>query len=270
MITNAMIGKVYDRINFWDHGEEGIAEGLEQVFRENLGELLAGADDLDRVQDAFVRERVIRDTMAKTGEDRATVTDMLDALGSMGQEAVLDLTEGEPTTLRDALQRYVSELETRDPDGDELTPVARVTDELGAILAYPWSEEEALISLHDPHYGMALHITEAENRDLEIRMGSNRWLVATVNWEDAGSGGQRAAELVAHAVYRATLARVIPDRDHHVQLNAVQTRDMRAWLASPRGSLSNGGRLSLDAVAGGGVLVRTRPFSHQSVPRTEV
>jgi hypothetical protein len=235
---------------------------------KSLATVLAETADLGRFQAALVRERVIRNTMAQTGEGRDTVVDMVDALESMDQEAVLDLTEGEPTTLVDALRRYVAELEARDPDGDELTPVARVTGDLGALLAYPWPDEEALISLHNPHYGLALHMDEGEDRDLEIRMGNNRHLVATVNWERAGSGGQAAAEEVAQAVYRATLARVIPDRDHHVQLNTSDRAALLAWLERPNGSIWLG-RLTLDA-AGSGVIVRTRPFSHQSLPRTEV
>lgn len=233
-------------------------------------ELVTQADDLGKVQAALVRERVIRTTMASTGEGRDTVVDMLEAMESMDHEAVLDLTEGEPTTLVDALRRYVAELEKRDPDGDELIPTARVVAELGMILGYPWSEEEALVSLHNPHYGLALHVEEGENRDLEIRMGSNRWLVATVNWEDAGSGGQLAAQAVAEAVWRATLARVIPDRDHHVQLNASDRRSLLAWLERPSGSWHSDdpSRVTVDAVAGGGVLVRTRPYSYQLLPRT--
>lgn len=76
-----------------------------------LAEALGREDDLEAVKRAVIREAVIRSTMVKFDEDRATVTDMIDAMGSMGQEAVLDLTEGEPTTLADALSRYVDALE---------------------------------------------------------------------------------------------------------------------------------------------------------------
>ena len=72
--------------------------------------------------------------MADAGVDRQTVTDMLDAMASMGQEAVLDLMDGEPTTLAAGLQRYVDELEKR----DELQPRDRVVDDLSTLLAYPW------------------------------------------------------------------------------------------------------------------------------------
>jgi hypothetical protein len=108
----------------------------------DLEKWLAETTELDTVQAALVRERVIRHVMAETSEDRQTVTDMIDAMESMDQEAVLDLAEGEPTTLANGLQRYVDELEKRDPDRDELTPVARVSGELAALLAYPWPGEQ--------------------------------------------------------------------------------------------------------------------------------
>jgi nitrate reductase beta subunit len=136
MITSGMVSKVYDRINFQDHGPEGIAEGLEEVFRDNLAELLEGAD-LAAVRAALIRETVIREVMRDSGEDRQTVTDMLDAMRSMGEEAVLDLMEGEPTTLHAAVQRYVDELRGR----DELQPRDRVVDDLETLLAYPWPGE---------------------------------------------------------------------------------------------------------------------------------
>lgn len=239
------------------------------VGKAYLAEMLAGVDDLDVVIKAVARERVIRDTMARTGEGRETVVDMADALDSMSQEAVLGLTEGEPTTMRDALSRYVDDLESR--HGDYVSPVT-VAEELTEILNYPWSAEEERIQLHNPHYGLALHISEGDNRDLEIRMGNNRWLIATVGWEEAGSGGQRAAQEVAEAVYRATLARVIADRDHHVQLNSMERQTLLAWLERPSGSwrTDDWGRMTMDAVAGGGVIVRTRPRTYQSMPRTQV
>lgn len=134
MITDDMVSKVYDKINFHDHGPEGIAEGLDQVFRENLGELLAGADNLDAVQEALVKERVIREVMSKSGEPRDIVVEMIEAMKSMADEAVLDLMEGEPTTLRAALQRYVESLD-RYPSGMHQDTVA---EELTAILGYPY------------------------------------------------------------------------------------------------------------------------------------
>jgi phage-related tail fiber protein len=98
-------------------------------------------------------------------------------------------------------------------------------------------------------------------------MGSNRWEVARVNWEDAGSGGQLACRAVAEAVYRATLARVIADREHIVTLNAAETAQLRRWLnGEPNGSNWIGDRLTVN-YDGNGVWIRTRPYSSQHIPR---
>lgn len=102
-----------------------------------ITDLLANLD-LDRLQEALSRETVIRAVMADSGEDRRTVADMVDAMRSMGEEAVLDLMEGQPTTLHAGLQRYVVELAGR----DELQPRDRVLDDLGLLLAYPWPGEK--------------------------------------------------------------------------------------------------------------------------------
>lgn len=214
-------------------------------------------EDLDAIGRALIRERVIRKIMIDTGESREIVVEQADAAESMGQEAVLELTEGEPTTLADALRRYAEEAETR--IGGWWVQVA---EELTTLLNYPWSGEEALVALHRPNGGVALHIGEGDDRDLEIKIGDNRWPVITVNWELAGSGGQRAAEDVARAVHRAVLVRVLADRDHIVQLNSAELAQLRRFLTEPNGSHRAGDRLSVDA-CGGGVLVRTRPYTHQ-------
>ena len=99
-------------------------------------ELVAQADDLEAVIRAVARERAIRDTVAETGETHEIVASVLDAAISMDQEAVLDLMDGEPTTLTRGLARYVQELEGR----DELQPRDRIVDELGTLLAYPWPQ----------------------------------------------------------------------------------------------------------------------------------
>jgi hypothetical protein len=237
--------------------------GTEDVVYKALADFLSAAPDLDRASRAVEREREIRIGMARTGQGREVVAEFLDAEAAMDEEAVLDLTEGQPTTLVDALSRYLTELEKR----DELQPRARVAGELAAILAYPWPEDERRVQLHNPHYGLALHMEEEENRDLVIRMGSNRWEVARVNWEDAGSGGQLACRAVAEAVYRATLARVIADREHIVTLNAAETAQLRRWLnGEPNGSNWIGDRLTVN-YDGNGVWIRTRPYSSQHIPR---
>lgn len=235
------------------------------VVGKALADYLAAAPDLDQCQRAVEREREIRIGMHRTGEGREVVAEFLDAQEGMDREAILDLTDGQPTTLVDALTRYLEELERR----DELQPRARVAGELAAILAFPWPEDERRVQLHNPHYGLALHISEEENRDLVIRMGSNRHEVYRVNWEDAGSGGQLAAQAVAEAVYRATLARVIPDRAHDVRLSGAEVADLGAWLALPRpwsGSVRIGDRLTVEPY-GNGVVLRTRPYGFQNITR---
>jgi hypothetical protein len=101
---------------------------------ELFGMQLTQADDLEKVERALIRERVIRQVMADSGECREVVAEALDAQASMDQEGILDLTDGDPTTLHAALQLYVDELEKR----DELQPRDRVLDELGCLLTYPW------------------------------------------------------------------------------------------------------------------------------------
>ena len=235
-----------------------------RTTRDALYALLENTADLDAAGRAVEREREIRIGMARTGEGREVVAEFLDAQAAMDDEAVLDLTESQPTTLVDALRRYVEELGNR----DEMSLSWRdmVAGDLAALLAYPWPEDERRVQLHDVHYGLALHIGEEENRDLVIRMGSNRWEVYRVNWEDAGSGGQRECQAVAEAVYRATLARVIADREHIVTLNAAETVQLRRWLNGEERSGWIGDRLTLES-AGGGVWIRTRPYGHQNIPR---
>jgi hypothetical protein len=112
--------------------------------RQFLEGLLEEAD-LEAVKRALAREQVIRDAMAETGESREIVAEMVDAHTSMDQEAVLDLTEGEPTTLRDGLEQFVAELERR-MEGDPGSTFGEVLDGLNALLSYPWPGPEGGIS----------------------------------------------------------------------------------------------------------------------------
>ena len=77
--------------------------GFPTYDKPELADLLADDADLAAAQRAIVREKAIRDAMARTGEGRAVVVEMVDAMDAMDQEAVLDLAEGSPTTLEDAL-----------------------------------------------------------------------------------------------------------------------------------------------------------------------
>lgn len=230
------------------------------IEKDSLAEL-----DLDRLARELVRERAIRDGMARTGEGRQPVADMLDAMAAMDEEAVLDLTEGEPTTLQDALTRYVRIVET----WDEVIPRDRVAGDLDAILEYPWAAEEERLASHGLNSSVRLTVETCDDRDLSVKLGG--WELAHVSWEEAGSAGIAAAEEVARAVHRSLLARVIADRDHHVQLNGAEVADLRAFLASQpmSGSAWIGQRLTVDAVAGGGLLVRTRPYAYQHAHAAE-
>ena len=156
----------------------------------NLDEALAGESDLDRVQAALVRERVIREVMRESGEERQHVTDMLDAMRSMADEAVLDLMEGAPTTLRAGLQRYVEELEGR----DELQPRDRVVSDLGALLAYPWPVASA-----GP--GQELEIRQPDDEHLEVWIGGRE--VASANHDEHGWSGMAAVQTTAENVHKA-------------------------------------------------------------------
>jgi hypothetical protein len=153
-------------------------------------ELLAQAQDLDVVIRAVALETVIRQAMAETGESRETVTDMLDASVSMDQEAVLDLMDGEPTTLRAGLSRYVEELEKR----DDLQPRDRVVGELETLLAYPWP-----IASTGP--AQALEIRQPDDEHLEVWIGGHE--VASANHDDHGWSGMAAVQTTAENVHKA-------------------------------------------------------------------
>jgi hypothetical protein len=107
--------------------------------RDFLDAALIEVDHLDQVTKALARETVIRSVMAESGEPREIVAEMLGSLDSMDQEAVLDLTEGEPTTLRAALERFVDQLR-RLIEGDPGSTLGDVEGGLSAILAYPFPE----------------------------------------------------------------------------------------------------------------------------------
>lgn len=106
----------------------------------SLSEAMEREDDLDAILKALAREALIRHAMKKTGESRVIVVEMIDAAKSMDQEAVLALTDGEPTTLRDALSQYIEGLEQGNGAvGDSLPDIA---NELRAILDYPYPDEQ--------------------------------------------------------------------------------------------------------------------------------
>jgi hypothetical protein len=170
---------------------------VEKEDQVDLGEMMAQAD-LEQVKQATAREEQIRYTMAETGESREIVEEMVGALEAMQSEAVLGLTEGNPTTLRAALIRYVED-SVNLLDTQEMS-IHQIIGDLDALLHYRWPGEET-----------------------------------------------------------------IPDGPHDVQLSSTDRRSMMAWLERPNGSWvpdkGSGLTLTLNAVEGGGVLLRTRKYA---------
>jgi hypothetical protein len=156
----------------------------------DLARLLAEEDDLDAVIRAVAREQAVRHAVAETGESRAIVEEMLGAAISMDQEAVLDLVEGNATTLRAGLARYVQELEGR----DELQPRDRIVDELGSLLAYPWPVASA-----GP--GQELEIRQPDDEHVEVWIGGRE--VASANHDEHGWSGMAAVQTTAENVHKA-------------------------------------------------------------------
>jgi hypothetical protein len=154
---------------------------------------LTGAKDLEEVQRALSRERVIRDVMAQTGESRQVVADLVDVGRSMDHEAVLGLTEGEPTTLHDALSRYVDQLGQRVIEVEGEVHEA-ISADLDALLTYPWPGDDSL-ELQVEH-------SNDNSETLTIRLGGQE-----VYQGSAAREGGAVAEDVAGAVHRAVLER---------------------------------------------------------------
>lgn len=228
----------------------------EQAIRD----MMTGVENLDTVVTALVREKAIREMVAVTGESREVVEESLGALDAMNEEAVLDLTEGEPTTLRDGLERYVQHLDS-DPFEHDMVNVDGVVNHLSALLAYPWSGEEEILASHAAGTSVKLDVTYPDDDHVEVRLGDT--VVFSSNYDEIGRSGMDAVERAVREVHRRILFRVIGDRDHIVQVD--QSDRMKFWefLKRPSGSLPLGNRLTVEAVQGGGILVRTRPYSYQ-------
>ena len=220
---------------------------------------LTEVPDLEMVKRAYLREELIRRLVVETGETREIVAEQVDAFASMDQEAVLGLTDGQPTTLREALGRYVDELNNYE---EEMGNLHTVADDLGALLAYPWSEEEATIQTHADRESLVLTVENPDgNSDfIAVRVGGST--VYEGDYGGLGRGGMAGVRQVAEALHRAMLVRVIADRPHHVQLSSTDRRELIWFLENPNGSWYPGqpSRLSVDAVEGGGIIVRTRPY----------
>lgn len=111
--------------------------GFPTYDKPSLADLIAQAPDLGEVKAALIREDALRHVMAETGESREVVTSVIASVESMEQEAVLDLTDGEPTTLQNGLARYIQVLEGQ----DEILPRDGLLTDLNALLLYPWPGE---------------------------------------------------------------------------------------------------------------------------------
>lgn len=229
------------------------------VDKQELRDMLELVPDLGEVERALVREHAIRAAMARTGEGRTIVAEGIDALQSMDREAVLNLTEGNPTTLPDALARYTRIVET----WDELVPRDRVVGDLDAILENPWPAEEERLASHGINQSVDLHVGNAGSSAVVLMGGPSRWEI----YRTETYGNQAVVDAVegaAHAVHRAVLTRVIADRDHHVKLSGKDTTDLYHWLERQTGSWrpSDPSRVTIDAT-GGGIMIRTRPYAYQ-------
>jgi hypothetical protein len=237
-------------------GEVEMTTVLDHLFKKTTT-----MEGLENIRDAVSREWSIRKVMAETGEDRQTVIDTMGAIDSMDQEAVLALTSGAPTTLADGLQAYIESL----PSSDGTAADWDVASDLHALLMYPWPEEEATIATHGANASVGLRVQVDEHRTC-VYVGGQK--VADIPTQDAYV--KAVVQEVAEAVHRAVLARVIGDRPHHVSINQTDRLDLLNWLDRPNGSWSAGGtdRLSVNALEGGGILVRTSPFTHVTPPRS--
>lgn len=151
--------------------------------------LVTECPDLAALARLVARETAIRSAMDETGEDRQTIVDMVAAADSMDQEAILALTDGAPTTLRDALATYADGL-SKQPD-DETARADQVFNDITALLEYPYPGQ-----LH-------LEIENPEDNEdfLEIRVNGRTLFEA--NHDDHGRDGMRAAREVAQAVFDA-------------------------------------------------------------------
>jgi len=226
-----------------------------------MAEVMAEADDLESVRDALVHEFAIRHAMAETGEDRQTIVDTMGAVESMDQEAVLELTSGAPTTLADGIQALIESIDAENGVASYIP--SDVVTMLHALLTYPWPEEEAVIGTHASNASVSLRVEEPDDDHLEVYVGGQK--VAEADYETHTRSGMQAVQDVAEAVHKAILARVIGDRPHHVQLNSSDRASLLRWLERPNGywrpaDMDSRPRVGVDAVEGGGVLIKTQPY----------
>lgn len=239
--------------------------------RQRMERLLADTPNLAEVLDLVAREKTIRHIVQETGDTRRGAAEVLDGLEAMSQETVMEVTHGNPTTLRDALSLLIEELddmETGLPGANEIRH--HITERLAALAAYPWSEDER-VQLHDLNTSLHLRVVRDPSGWMDVWIGDHR--VAHVTHYRFGWEGMESVVKMIVDVYQSVLARVVADRDHHVLLDATERRSLSEWLNNPNGSWvpeNSPYRFVMDAVSGGGVLARTRPYRRPETPRTQI
>lgn len=165
---------------------------------ESLADALRSVDDLDEVQRALVREQAIRATVLETGEPYEIVAETMDAMISMGDEAVLGLTEGEPTSLRAGLEAWLKGLAARYPGGMHTDSVEV---ELETLLAYSWPIASP------PQEALALAVEFPEDDEhMVITLGGQE--VATATYDGCGWSGMEAVQRTAEKVHAAILGKL--------------------------------------------------------------
>lgn len=129
----------------------------------------------------------------------------------------------------------------------------------------PWPAEESVVATHDLNRTLRLNVLLDDDLEkVSVSMGA-RNPHTIFECSNANPFTYREVGEVAKAVHGAVLARVVGDRDHHVQLSSTDRRSLLTWLERPNGSWRPDGerRVTVDAVEGGGILVRTRPYRYQ-------
>jgi hypothetical protein len=233
---------------------------MDEVLKEGLKRW-----DLEVVRRMVDREADIRQTMSRTGEGRAVVEEMVDAYHSMSAEAVTDLLmDGEVTTLPAALQKLADEISAYEEDMVSRDVVA---GQILMLLDRGWPGEEAVLYSHLRNGALKPRMSvvsadQGNTAELQID-GLPVWAATMSDFETFAD----AAEFLLNGLYDALLRRIIADRDHIVQVHRRDVEDLVRYLTSTLGGSwrprNRHSRVSVDAVAGGGALIRTRPYGQQ-------
>jgi hypothetical protein len=168
--------------------------GFPTYDKPSLADLMAQAPDLDAVKHALIREDGIRHVMSETGESREIVAEMVDSIDSMDQEAVLELTDGEPTTLAQGLATYIGELNFRLVNSS-ISRNDTIIRELSALLLYPWP-------------GVKSVDLRVEQGDEEIDIWVGDHLAASSDHGEIGHAGMRVLGEAATAIHEAIVSRL--------------------------------------------------------------